>query len=112
MTRSSCTSLKLTNSIQFRTDSDLQAPHEYFNIAYKLVPSLAEDLSRKIMFIRKNGAETIEFIGHGMGAHVAAQAGKLLKVKMGYTVDRIIGNDFDNVLQRIVRLFIYTQIRS
>ncbi|KAJ6639790.1 Pancreatic triacylglycerol lipase, partial [Pseudolycoriella hygida] len=71
-----------------------QASSDYVNVVQYHVPRLARDIFEKIVHIRKNGANgPIAIIGHGVGAHVAGQTGKLLKKETGYTLDKIIGLD-------------------
>lgn len=86
--------MKLISSILFSTDTEQKTKKQrYGNVAEDHVPALAQDVYEKIVYIRKNGASRIELVGHNIGAHVAAQTGKLLKSKMEYTVDQIFGND-------------------
>lgn len=60
------------------------------------MPSLAQDLNEKLTYIRNNGAERIELIGHCMGAHIAGQAAKIFKENMEEDIDTIIGNDYSH----------------
>lgn len=72
-------------------DVSTAPPFNYFEIASQHVPNLAKDVNEKMMYIRNSGAKTIELYGHSLGAHVAGQAGRLFKEKMGVAVDEIFG---------------------
>lgn len=74
---------------------------------------MAQDLNEKLMFIRNNGAERIELVGHCMGAHVAGIAGRSFKQKMVDDIDVIVGiNDFKKILEKRLstKFFCSTQV--
>lgn len=66
----------------------------YYKVATQHVPAMAADLNEKLMYVRGKGDGRLELLGHCVGAHVAAQAGKLFRRSTGDGIDKIIGSAF------------------
>lgn len=52
---------------------------------------IAQDVNEKMQYVRRNGADKIELIGHSIGAHAVGQAARHFTQSTGHKVDRIIG---------------------
>jgi len=65
-------------------------PH-YEHVAEKIVPGIAEDLTKVLIYFRNKGYKKFELVGHSLGAHIAGQSGRSFKLKTGKEIDSIIG---------------------
>jgi pancreatic triacylglycerol lipase len=63
----------------------------YNNVAKNIVPEIAEDLTKELIYIQSRRNGKIELVGHSLGAHIAGQAGRLFKLYTGKKIDSIIG---------------------
>jgi len=51
----------------------------YNYVAKTIVPKIAEDLTKVLIYVQNKGNGKFELVGHSLGAHIAGQSGRLLK---------------------------------